>query len=194
MKILDIFEVGYYRDDDKFECPDCRGKGWQTLYFQVGENDYDRDIDPCETCNETGIITRKQAARLFGSKQRDLKPIVEASYAFHGADKIKFSQLKQMVDKEHAEGLVLLGAGGDLKDWITGVSKQLHDEGIASSGSPTDIWDGAYKLTTSGGRTDLALRIKNDSVINIGKLAIWRLSFGDALWFSDYVVNYKNQH
>lgn len=75
MKVIDIFEVRYYRDDDKFECPDCRGKGWQTYFFQVGEDDYDKDIEPCETCNETGIVTRKEIARFHPDSRRDLKPL-----------------------------------------------------------------------------------------------------------------------
>lgn len=195
MKILDIFEVSYYRDDDKFVCPDCRGKGWQTYFFQVGEDDYDKDVEPCETCEETGIVTRKQAARFHPDDRKDLKPITEASYAFPGAKEITFSELKRMVKKDDAEGIILLGAGGDLKDWINGVSSQLYDQGIATSGNPSDLWSGAYELKTSGGRTDLALEFKRSSnSLNVGKLAMWRLQFGDASWFTDYVENYKDQH
>ena len=197
MKILDIFEVRYYRDDDKFECPDCRGKGWQTYFFQTGEDDYDKDIEPCETCDEKGYLTRTEVAgRQFDKETlNNLKQITEASYAFPGGKKITFSELSRMVKKNDAEGIILLGAGGDLKDWINGVSSQLYDQGVATSGNPVDLWAGAYELTTSGGRTDLALEFKrNDNSVNVGKLAMWRLQFGDASWFTDYVENFKDQH
>ena len=35
---------------------------------------------------------------------------------------------------------------------------------------------------------------KTKSQLDIGKLAMWRLKFGDATWLSDYVVNYRDQH
>ena len=261
MKILDIFEASYYRDDDKFECPDCRGKGWRTTYHADGPDDYYKDYEPCETCDEKGAITRKQAARLpdeyrkdlkriteasyyhdskfvcpacegkghqvfytqYGEDdydheyepcemcdtsgaitkkqagdipekfQKNLKRITEASYAFPSAKKITFSELSRMIKKDDAEGIILMGAGGDLKDWINGVSDQLYDQGIATSGNPSNLWAGAYELTTSGGRTDLALEFKSGNSVNVGKLAMWRLQFGDASWFSDYVENYKDQ-
>jgi hypothetical protein len=28
----------------------------------------------------------------------------------------------------------------------------------------------------------------------MGKLAIWRLAFGNCSWISDYLVNYADQH
>jgi hypothetical protein len=113
----------------------------------------------------------------------------EATYAFQGAEEISFDQLRSM-----GEGLVLLGAGGDLSDWINGVSGMLHEEGIAGSAKPADLWGGAYALTTTGGRTDLVLTFKEDSPLDIGKLAMWRLNFGDASWISDYIENYSSQH
>ena len=90
------------------------------------------------------------------------------------------------------EGLVLLGAGGSPDEWIRGVSQLLNDEKIAKSGDPKDLWYGAFELKTSGGRTDLALVFKPG--LDMGRLAMWRLRFGDASWISDYLVNYAKQH
>jgi len=67
-------------------------------------------------------------------------------------------------------------------------------ENIAT-GNKNEIWENNfYKLTTTGGRTDLLMMFKNSSTINIGKMAIWRIKFGDASWLSDYIVNYKKHH
>jgi len=122
-----------------------------------------------------------------------LKELFEAAYAFTSAKEISFDEFKSTV--KDLEGLVLLGAGGDLNDWIKGVSNDLHEKEIAASDKPSDLWSAAYVLTTSGGRTDLALVFNTDkNALNVGKLAMWRLQFGDASWISDYLVNYAKQH
>ena len=107
--------------------------------------------------------------------------------AYNIQDK-KFTELPK---KE--EGLVLLGAGGDLKEWVVGITKILKDEGIAKSDNPDEVWGEIYKLNTTGGRTDLVLMFKGDS-LDIGKMAMWRIRYGDASWLSDYLVNYAEHH
>lgn len=89
------------------------------------------------------------------------------------------------------EGIIFLGAGGDLKEWVRGVTSELETQGIVSDQS---WFDDVYTVTTSGGRTDLVFTFNPKHKINIGKLAIWRLQWGDASWISDYLVNYADQH
>lgn len=88
------------------------------------------------------------------------------------------------------DGLVLLGAGGDLQEWIDGVKSLLKEGGVAS---PEFEVTEAHKVTTTSGRTDLLL-LFDWSTVNVGKLAIWRIGFGDCSWLSDYVNNYADQH
>lgn len=97
-----------------------------------------------------------------------------------------FEQIREI----EPEGLVLLGCGGDLSEWIDGVSKLLKDEGIADSEFQ---FTEAFKLTTTGGRVDLLLLFDWAHVWQ-GKLTIWRIKFGDCSWLSDYKVNYAEQH
>lgn len=100
--------------------------------------------------------------------------------------------LKTHKDKE---GMVFLGAGGDIQEWIEGISTTLHERGISSAGRSDNIWENAFQLTTTGGRVDLFLEFKGENnPLNIGKLAMWRLNFGDCSWWSDYTVNYAAQH
>lgn len=99
---------------------------------------------------------------------------------------IKFKQLK----KYKNEGLVLMGCGGSLNEWVEGVQEILKDENIATSSD----FDEAVSLETSGGRVDILLPFAEKNKIKIGALAMWRLKFGDASWLSDYTVNYKDQH
>jgi hypothetical protein len=104
-------------------------------------------------------------------------------------EKITFDKLKEM---KPDDGFVLLGAGGNLDEWIDGVTGVLNEEEIVK-GTAEEIFDKAYLLTTTGGRTDLVLTFK-DAGWDLGKLAIWRLKFGDCSWISDYLVNYADQH
>ena len=99
-----------------------------------------------------------------------------------------FAKFKRDVSKK--EGIVCLGAGGDLNEWVEGVTKILNDEGIAT-GTPDQIWNNIYKLETSGGRVDLAF-VSNNCLKDfaVGKMAMWRLKFGNCSWISDYLVNY----
>ena len=105
--------------------------------------------------------------------------------------KLSFSDLQN--DYKEKEGLVILGAGGDLNEWIHGITNELHEQKIIDSKNPSSHFNFRV-LKTSGGRTDLLFEFKEDSKIQIGKMAIWRLQFGDNSWLSDYLVNYKDQH
>ena len=108
-----------------------------------------------------------------------------------GVNKMKFNEFKEL----NNEGIVLLGCGGDLQEWINGVSNLFNEEKItAITSEPKDMFLNAIELITTGGRTDLALIFNNGCEFNMGKMAIWRLSFGDCSWISDYVVNYAEQH
>lgn len=106
----------------------------------------------------------------------------------------KFQDVVKLSKEEKEEGLVLLGAGGDLHEWIDGISNELLKEGIATGNKHT-MWNNKfYKLESTGGRTDFVMLFKNKTTINVGKMAIWRLKFGDNSWLSDFIVNYKSHY
>ena len=97
-------------------------------------------------------------------------------------------------DIPNKEGIVIMGAGGDPSEWIDGIFNMWKEEGIAGGNSAADAFDGQLVLTTTGGRTDLVLPFKDGADLNIGKMAMWRLRFGDCSWISDYKDNYAEQH
>ena len=45
--------------------------------------------------------------------------------------KLSFSDLQN--DYKEKEGLVILGAGGDLNEWIHGITNELHEQKIIDS-------------------------------------------------------------
>jgi hypothetical protein len=96
-------------------------------------------------------------------------------------EEITFNQLSN-------EGLVFLGCGGDINQWTSGIQDALPNDA-------KDLFDQPRKLITSGGRIDLVYPFKNNGNVRIPmSLVMWRLSFGDCSWISDYKVNYQGHH
>jgi hypothetical protein len=89
------------------------------------------------------------------------------------------------------EGLVFLGCGGNIQDWIDGIQDIMKEENIIVN---TDCFIDTFTLKTTGGRVDLVMVFSPHGRIDIGRLAIWRIQFGDCSWISDYVTNYADQH
>lgn len=121
-------------------------------------------------------------------EELDARGFVPLKYKVKEVD---FSTFRKAVNDK--EGVVMLGAGGDPEQWINGVVEMWNEEGIYD-GHANDAFEEVYKLTTSGGRTDLALVFNPAAKLNISKMAMWRLRFGDCSWISDYIVNYAGQH
>lgn len=94
---------------------------------------------------------------------------------------------------KNVEGIVCLGAGGELNEWVEGVSNELNNQDIVN-GTPDQLWSNVYKLETTEGRIDLAFVFNNDAKFNLSKMCVWRLNFGDCSWISDYKHNYSRQH
>lgn len=104
-----------------------------------------------------------------------------------------FNQLTQLAKKGY-EGIVILGAGGSPNEWTDGIFELLQKEGITKAQSIEEVFEDAMLLKTTGGRTDLAMVFTENADLEMGKLAMWRLRFGDCSWISDYVENYAGQH
>jgi hypothetical protein len=105
---------------------------------------------------------------------------------------VNFNDFNQVATNQ--EGIVLLGTGGDLQEWTKGVCDILLKEEITKTNNPNELFSEFYKLTTTGGRTDLAMIFNSFDNFEMGKMAIWKLAFGDCSWISDYIVNYAEQH
>ena len=99
--------------------------------------------------------------------------------------KISTEQLRRMGDRE---GLILQGCGGDPQEWLDGINQILTDEGILKKGTR---FEEAYTFQHDG-VTCLVFPFKEGMVIEMGRLAMWRLQthplFGGT-WLSDYVPN-----
>ncbi|KAB7668926.1 hypothetical protein [Bacillus sp. B1-b2] len=105
-------------------------------------------------------------------------------------EEIYFSSLKEIAS--NGEGLVMLGCGGDLSQWINGVSEEFRSAGVTTTNDPKTLWGNIYKATTKDQRIDLIFVFNEDfkELFDVSKLAMWRISWGGASWLSDYVRNF----
>ena len=107
---------------------------------------------------------------------------------------ISFHELNSLLERNF--GFIVMGAGGDLQEWIDGISDTLKKENIVNQNS--EVFSEAYVLSGNingkNGRTDLVLIFSNDSKPNIGMLAMWRLRFGGISWIDDFIVNYREDY
>lgn len=100
------------------------------------------------------------------------------------------------------EGLVLCGTGGELQEWVDGVTKYLYDERAIKSNNPDEIWDRVIVFDTTSAkplRTDMLMLFpENSKMIDIGRMAIVRLQMNNEItrtsWLSDYIVNFKKDY
>lgn len=98
---------------------------------------------------------------------------------------ISTDELRKMKD---SQGLILQGCGGRLDEWVDGVNDMLAEDGILLDG--TRFHD--CSAFEHDGVTCLLFPFSEDVMLDMGKLAVWRLqthgNFGGT-WLSDYVEN-----
>lgn len=80
-KYESVMEAKYFKDDDKYQCPDCEGEGG--FYVQDGPDDY--DVERCEMCNGRGWLKNRDVQHLLRYndlyKPSEFKRLKEAKYA-----------------------------------------------------------------------------------------------------------------
>lgn len=91
-------------------------------------------------------------------------------------------------------GLVLLGAGEPHEEWSSGLADLLVDECDAVQPVFSEAFALSGNVRGPKGRTDLVLVVSPESKVNVGKLAMFRIRFGDASWLDDFAVNYGKDY
>jgi len=93
------------------------------------------------------------------------------------------------------EGLVMLGCSGKIDEWKQQLTDDLVEEKVGKGKYKDFFKKDVLLLETTKGRHDLVFFFKKNTKLDIGKMAAWRLGWGNqASWWSDYIVNYANQH
>lgn len=114
-------------------------------------------------------------------------------------NKIKINEINfNDIDREKF-AIVVTGAGGDLNDWVKGLSEDLINNNLINEEDKSkDIFTEAYKITGNvkgeDGRIDLLLIFNSNIKINIGRLAMWRLRRSSIKWHDDFLDNYRHDY
>ena len=102
---------------------------------------------------------------------------------------ITIDQLRRMEDQE---GLVLQGCGGSAKEWLDGINRMLTANGCLKNGTVfTDV-----HVFQKDGSTCLLFPFSDDTKLDMGKLAVWRLRSHDRFggtWL-EYSCEYGQKH
>lgn len=102
---------------------------------------------------------------------------------------------EELCQRRNDLGIVVLGAGGQISEWAEGISKMLVEEGISETLSVFSEYGVVTgNLKGPNGRTDAYFFFNKGNKIDMGKLAMWRLRFGDASWVEDFCDNYRRDY
>ena len=109
--------------------------------------------------------------------------------------KKEFKTLSQATLKEYlkenkiSEGLVVLGAGGDLQELVDVISKSIKDvPNLVENQNIDVITNNIFKVEGEKDTiTYLVMELNPEAKINISMLAMWRLRMEGITWISDFV-------
>lgn len=95
-------------------------------------------------------------------------------------------EVKELRDNNY-EYLILQGCGGELNEWVDGITNLLKENNIVSD---SFSFDEVYSFENNN-LTNMAFSL-NSKDIDMSKLAIFRLKIREdfgAMWLSDYIDN-----
>lgn len=101
---------------------------------------------------------------------------------------IKRINVKDLLDYEGKEGLILQGCGGDPQEWVDGINEMLTKQEILLDGTKFENENCA--VFDNDGSTCILFQFTEGTNLNVGKLAMWRLGTHQNLggtWLSDFV-------
>lgn len=96
--------------------------------------------------------------------------------------------MRELLEYEGREGLILQGCGGDLGEWVDGINEHFEKNGILLEGTKFTEEDCASFQKDD--LTCLMFEFNDNVKLDMGKLAVWRISSHDTFggtWLSDFV-------
>ena len=101
---------------------------------------------------------------------------------------IKQINMRDLLDYEGREGLILQGCGGDPQEWIDGINDLFTKQELLMDG--TKFKNDECAVFDNNGSTCILFGFTEDVNLDYGKLAMWRIGthsqFGGT-WLSDFV-------
>lgn len=103
---------------------------------------------------------------------------------------IKRIDVKDLLQYEGREGLVLQGCGGDPQEWVDGINELLTERGCLCD--KTKFSSDNCAVFDKDGLTCILFEFTNEVKLDMGKLAMWRLATHSNMggtWLTDFVDN-----
>ena len=101
---------------------------------------------------------------------------------------VKRIDIKDLLNYEGKEGLILQGCGGEPQEWIDGINELFTKQEILLDDTKFNAENCA--VFDNNGSTCILYPFSEDVNLNVGKLAMWRIGthseFGGT-WLSDFV-------
>lgn len=107
--------------------------------------------------------------------------------------------INDLAKAEAGSWYTIRGAGGDLAEWVTGITELWEKEGVGTpaafyrtTGATVNAYAGGPDVVAEDDRfkDDLTILLIPLDGLDVGRLAILRLRMGDA-WFDDVVANMR---
>jgi len=101
-----------------------------------------------------------------------------------------YTAFKALIDGAAVDGFVVFDVGGDMHEWVVGLSRSLCSGGVCASQNPDDIWWGAFELVGEHDRHDLALIFKDDGAVftSMQSFSNWRADKPKNCLITQYLV------
>lgn len=104
--------------------------------------------------------------------------------------------LEDLEQAEVGSFYTIRGAGGDLAEWVNGLTEMLEKHGV---GKPEKWWQTTGRAVNDYAKPkrpdevfpdDLVILMFSLDGLNVGRLALFRFGMGD-VWFDDMVQNMR---
>ena len=89
-----------------------------------------------------------------------------------------------IIKMTNTEGLICLGTGGDLEEWVEGINEMMVEENVTTN---KKVFTDIYAFEDGETTNLLFLFPETKSEFNVSRLAMVRLQYDWMKWLSDYI-------
>ncbi len=111
------------------------------------------------------------------------------------ATRISYTVFKNLVESTGVDGFVIYDVGGDMNDWIRGLTGSMYNSGVVKTDDPSEVWWGFYLMTCVPDRDDLVMifNLGAPDIIDMQKFHNWRADKPKNCLVSQYLVQHAPQ-
>ncbi len=103
---------------------------------------------------------------------------------------ISFTVFKTLIDSTGLDGFAVFDVGGDLNNWVCGLTGSMFNSKVVKSDNPSDVWWGLFVLTSDDDRQDLLMifNLSDPEMVDMQALNNWRATKPKNCLISQYLT------